>query len=102
MRTPARLLLVFCAVVLGIIAYAARSVPVQILLGTATGALLAAAVCRRPLRRCAECGRTGTIRLPRAAYRSGAAPDLVRADDDGLWYCRDPHACADQATAVRW
>ena len=102
MRTRTRLLLVFGAVVLGIITYAARSVPAQILLGTATGALLAAAVCRRPLRRCAECGRTGTIRLPRAAYRSGAAPDLVRADDDGLWYCRDPHACADRATAVRW
>jgi hypothetical protein len=101
-RTRTRLLLVFCAAVLGIITYAARSAPAQILLGTGTGVLLAATVCRRPLRRCADCGLAGTIRLTRAAYRSGAVPDLVRADDDGLWYCRDPHACAGRAAAVRW
>jgi hypothetical protein len=101
-RTRTRLLLVTGAAVLGLITYAAKSVPAQILLATATWVLPAAAVCRRPLRRCADCGLTGTIRLPRAAFRRGAMPDLVRADDDGLWYCRDPRACADRATAARW
>jgi hypothetical protein len=47
-------------------------------------------------------GRRVFFRLPRDAYRRGAVPDLVRADDDGLWYCRDPHACTDRAAAARW
>ena len=57
-----------CAVVLGVITYAARSVPAQILPGTATGILLAAAVWRR----CAGCGLTGTTRLlPMCGDHSG-------------------------------